>query len=178
MAGEIRRLQPSIYAFVDGNHNGGVGIVIVVQRQDGRSIKEISTTVWQVFADAGLNMLASKAAITEALARIRNILGELAALYGAIGEVDESSEVTIVHDYKGLDAWITGKWRINDPVVAEVVAACRKKIEARGLQVKFLHQPAHQSTFAIADEFVKFNSIADKLATRAAYPAEVRVRED
>ena len=55
---------------------------------------------------------------------LRNILAELTALYLALTLVPERAAVTIVHDYEGVGAWMTGRWKAKDPIVAQVVAAC------------------------------------------------------
>jgi len=31
---------------------------------------------------------------------------------------------TLVHDYNGLAEWMTGRWRMKDPV-RDIIAACR-----------------------------------------------------
>lgn len=166
LRGEGRTLAPGLWAFVDGNHEGGVGVVIVRKAQDGTTVvlDEIDTTVGEVFAGAGVATLESPAVVGEALARIRNVLAELAALYVAVGRVPAGERVTVVHDYEGVGAWLTGRWRTRDPAVAAVVEACRARIAGRSLTVEFRHQRSHQSTHAGPDEFAALNRRADALA--------------
>ena len=76
--------------------------------------------------------------------------------------------MTAVHDYEGVGAWVEGRWKAKNPIVADVVAACRALIEARRLRVRFRHQRAHESTFAGRNDFATYNTRADRLATEAA----------
>ena len=92
----------------------------------------------------GIGLLSSMKAINDALGRLRNILAELAALYLALTLVPENAAVTVVHDYEGVGAWMEGRWKAKDPVVAAVVAACRALIERRRLRVGYRHQRGHR----------------------------------
>jgi len=48
--GTLDRIPPGTFAFVDGNHRGGVGVVLVHRTAEGRPTrKEISTTLTEVF---------------------------------------------------------------------------------------------------------------------------------
>ena len=55
LGGEGVTLGPGLYAFVDGNHRGGVGVVLVRKSADGSLtlLREIATTVHEVFGRAG-----------------------------------------------------------------------------------------------------------------------------
>jgi tetratricopeptide (TPR) repeat protein len=75
--------------------------------------------------------------------------------------VPEGSDVTIVHDYEGVGAWMEGRWKTKDPVVAEIVTACRAVISQRRLLVSFRHQRGHQASWAGRDDFAHYNSRAD-----------------
>src|SRR5262249_49934733 len=81
LRGETVTLPPGVYAFIDGNHLGGVGIVFVKQRVGAPVTKEVSISVTRVFLGSRLPGLTTRAAITEALERLRNVLAELAGLY-------------------------------------------------------------------------------------------------
>ncbi len=169
LRGDGVRLTPGRYAFVDGNAMGGVGVVLVEQGEEGaRRVREIATTVYEVFAGAGIPELASRSAITAAVDRLRNVLAELGALYAALGAVPAGEAVTVVHDYAGVGAWLEGRWQVRDPLVAKVVAACRARIEERRLRPTFRHQHGHESTFAGPNDFAAYNARADALATDAA----------
>ena len=170
LRGEAVTLAPGLHAFVDGNHEGGIGVVIADKPAHGPvDVREASAlTVDEAFAGAGITGLASPAEIRAALGRIRNILAELGGLYAALSRVPDGARVTVVHDYEGVGAWMTGRWRTKDPVVTAIIAACRVRAADRGLTVAFRHQPSHRSTFAGASELVELNRRADALATDAA----------
>ena len=169
LRGEGTTLTPGLWAFVDGNHLGGVGVVIVQKVDEAQEsiLEEGGFTVVEVLAGAGIALLKSKKAINDALGRLRNVLAELAALYLALKLVPEGSDVTIVHDYEGVGAWMEGRWQAKDPVVAAVVAACRALIDRRRLRAAYRHQRGHQASWAGRDDFARYNARADALATEA-----------
>jgi len=173
LRGEGTALEPGLYAFVDGNHLGGVGVVLVERTADGEPeiLEALGLTVDQVFAGAELPSLPTRPAIAAALRRLRNVLAELAALHLALRLVPEGSALTVVHDYEGVGAWLEGRWRAKDPLVAEVVEACRALIGRRRLAVRFRHQRGHAAAWAGRDDFAHFNARADALATEAAADA-------
>jgi hypothetical protein len=167
--GEGLRLEPGRYAFVDGNAMGGIGVVLVDQPESGpASVSELATTVYAVFERAGLPSLDTRPKITAATDSLRNVLAELGALYAAVERVPPGSPLTVVHDYEGVGAWIEGRWTAKNPIVAEIVAACRGLIEARELRVRFRHQRGHESSYAGRNDFALYNARADRLATEAA----------
>ena len=170
LRGEATALTPGLWAFVDGNHRGGVGVVIVEKKHDEQEsgLEQGGFTVVEVLAGAGIPGLESAKAISAALGRLRNVLAELAALYLALKRVPEGAAVTIVHDYEGVGAWMEGRWKARDAVVAALTAACRALVEARRLRVSYRHQRGHQASWAGRDDFAHFNAVADKLATEAA----------
>jgi len=167
--GQDLKLTPGVYAFVDGNHLGGVGIVFVKQKKSGQPvIKKIFTTVDRVFAEAKLPTLHSPNAIDSELRRVRNVLAELAGLYKALDHISPNTQLTIVYDYEGVGAWLKGKWKARDPLVSEIVRACEKLIADKSLKVKYRYQRAHQSQEANHNEFAFYNGLADSLATKGA----------
>lgn len=169
LRGEGAALAPGLYAFVDGNHLGGVGVVVVdASGEEPSVVEELGLTVREVFAGGAVTSLATPKAIAAALERLRNVLAELAALYLALGLVPEGASVTVVHDYEGVGAWMEGRWKTKDPLVAEVVAACKTLAADRRLTLSFRHQRGHQSSWAGRDDFAHFNTRADALATEAA----------
>jgi ribonuclease HI len=169
LRGEGLQLEPGTYAFVDGNAMGGIGVVLVDQGQSGPvSISERALTVYDVFGRARVPSLNTRRKITAATDSLRNVLAELGALYAALEAAPPGSTLTAVHDYEGVGAWIEGRWKAKNPIVAEVVAACQALIDARGLRVRFRHQRGHESTFAGRNDFATYNARADRLATEAA----------
>jgi len=169
LRGEGLRLEPGAYAFVDGNAMGGIGVVLVEHRGgEPASVREIATTVYAVFERAGVPGLLTRAQITAAIDSLRNVLAELGALHAALEAVAPGTALTVVHDYEGVGAWLEGRWKVRNPIVADVVAACRAVIEARGLRVRFRQQRGHESTFAGRNDFAAYNARADALATEAA----------
>lgn len=169
LRGEGVVLPAGRFAFVDGNHFGGIGIVLVEQGETGPlASQEVATTVYEVFGDAGVPLLDARPKITAALDQLRNVIAELGGLYAALTRVPAGTSVTVVHDYAGVGAWMEGRWKAKDPVVADVVAACRALVAERRLTVHFRHQRGHESTFAGRNDFAAYNARADTLATRAA----------
>jgi ribonuclease HI len=169
LRGDGLRLEPGTYAFVDGNAMGGIGVVLAEQGEaGGATVRELATTVYEVFGRAGIPSLDARPKITAATNALQNILAELGGLYAAVREVPSDTAVTVVHDYEGVGAWVEGRWKTKNPIVAEVVAACRRLIEARRLTVAFRHQRGHESTFAGRNDFAAYNARADALATEAA----------
>jgi len=71
---------------------------------------------------------------------------------------------TLVHDYNGLAEWMTGRWRMKDLVVRDIIAACRLREMERELSIAFHHQRGHQAVSYI--EFARYNAQADALATQ------------
>lgn len=155
LGGEGRSLEPGTYAFIDGNHLGGIGIMMVRRADDGSTAtSEISTTVAERFPS-----------YEEHLGRLRNPLAELAAAHVALQNTG-GRVLTIVHDYQGVGAWIEGRWKVHDPVIARFVQSCQAFIRERGLTVRFQWTHGHQSG-AGGDEYAMYNARADALATKA-----------
>jgi ribonuclease HI len=169
LRGEGPALTPGLWAFIDGNHLGGVGVVIVQKTDEDQEtvVEQGGYTVVEVLAGAGIAELASKKAINDALGRLRNILAELAGLHLALTLVPERSTVTVVHDYEGIGAWMENRWKTRDAIVAALVGACRALIDRRRLRVAFRHQRGHQASWAGRDDFAHYNAKADALASEA-----------
>ena len=65
LRGEGTALTPGLWAFVDGNHLGGVGVVLVRKTDEDQEtvVEQGGYTVVEVLAGAGIPELASKKAI-------------------------------------------------------------------------------------------------------------------
>lgn len=169
LRGEGVALPSGLWAFVDGNSLGGVGVVIVDAGGEAPTVVEtLGLTVREVFAGGAVASLATPSAVAAALARLRNVLAELAALFLALRLAPEGSTLTVVHDYEGVGAWMDGRWKTKDPLVAEIVAASKALAAERRLRLAFRHQRGHQASWAGRDDFAHFNARADALATEAA----------
>ncbi len=165
--GKALILPEGVYAFVDGNHLGGVGIVFVKQRRVGPPIvKQLSTSVQTIFEETKPRVLDSPKAIDEALARLRNVLAEIAGLFKALDHIAPKTELTIVYDYEGVGAWLSDRWKARDQLVAKIISACRHLITQKSLILHFRHQPGHHSSHAGRNDFASYNAMADSLATK------------
>lgn len=170
LRGEGAALTPGLWAFVDGNHLGGVGVVLVAKTAEDEQetvVEQGGYTVMEILAGAGIPGLSTRVEVNAALERLRNVLAELAALYLALTLVPEGAAVTIVHDYEGVGAWMDGSWKARDATVAALVGACHALQAQRRLQVRYRHQRGHQSAWAGRDDFAHYNGRADALATEA-----------
>lgn len=117
----------------------------------------------EVFGSSGIAGLESRDDILAVQQQIKNILAELAGLYHVVGSIAAGTTFTLVHDYNGIAEWMTGRWRMKDPVVRDIIAACRLREMERGLKITFRHQPGHQAVSF--NEWARYNARADALAT-------------
>jgi len=160
-------LPPGVYAFTDGNDAGGIGIVFIKRSPDGRTVtREIRTTVQDVLAPLPFSLDAHHC--SEALSSLRNVLAEMTACYHALTIVHAQTSLTLVYDYLGVGSWLQRTWLPPaDPLVRQIVTACRDLIRTNTLTVSYVHQPGHRSCWAGRHEFAEFNAKADALATAA-----------
>ena len=85
LEGKEVTLTPGLFAFVDGNHFGGAGLVLVrVDAKGGHEARDFSRHVAAILDAAGL-----KLDVAAELERIRQVLAELAALLLALLEAPE-----------------------------------------------------------------------------------------
>lgn len=89
-----------------------------------------------------------------------NVAGEIYGVVRAIQEALELgySEITVYHDYEGIEAWATERWAAKKSLTQWY----QKKIKLfqQSIHVNFQKVPAHQG--------VKYNEIVDGLAKQAA----------
>lgn len=162
-------LTPGLHVFTDGNHLGGVGVVVVwmSEKPDEEPVvvTEIATSVGRIFYGGVVPALGSDEDVKAALEKSRNVLAELGGLYLALWQAPARSSLTIVHDYQGVASWMTGKWKANERVVKAIVDGCKELVKEKGLKLGFQWQKGHTSSWAGRHDLARFNSRADKLAT-------------
>jgi hypothetical protein len=162
-------LKPGLHVFTDGNHLGGVGVVIVWMSKNPSDeptvVAEIATSVRRIFYGGVVPALGSEEEVELALKKIRHVLAELGGLYLALWQAPASSAITIVHDYEGVGSWMTDKWKRNEPVVRAIVDSCKQIVEDKRLDLRFQWQRGHTSSWAGRHDPARFNARADALAT-------------
>lgn len=168
-------LAPGLHVFTDGNHHGGVGVVVVWKSKDSQEepnvVTEIATSVGRIFYGGLIPELGTDDEVQAALQKSRNVLAELGGLYLALWQAPANGKLTIVHDYEGIASWMTGKWKANEPVVRAIVAACKELVREKSLDLSFQWQKGHTSSWAGRHDLARFNGRADELATRGGSPA-------
>jgi ribonuclease HI len=132
---------------------------------DPTVVAEIATSVGRTFYGGVVPTLGSVEEVEVALNKSRNVLAELGGLYLALWQAPANSALTIVHDYEGIAAWMTGKWKANEPVVKAVVARCKQIEKDKRLDLSFHWQKGHTSSWAGRHDLARFNARADALAT-------------
>lgn len=162
-------LSPGLHVFTDGNHHGGVGVVVVWMSTNSADdpvvVTEIATSVGRIFYGGLIPELGSDEEVQLALQKSKNVLAELGGLYLALWQAPSKGTLTIVHDYEGIASWMTGKWRATEPVVKAIIAACKALVKDKGLAVDFRWQKGHTSSWAGRHDLARFNGRADELAT-------------
>ncbi len=129
------------YAFTDGSSNGGFGCVIV---------RSGETECHSDFKKPD---------------KSRNVGAELEGFLLALRSVRFGETVTIVSDYLGAAAWMTGNWKIKDPLVRSRIDEAKRIIEELSLTVRYVHHGGHQRD---RSDFTCYNELADKLASRTS----------
>lgn len=164
-------LPPGLFAFTDANAAGGIGIVIVKGSTSPDAapevLAEVSTTVHEALAGERVEGLHDAESIAQALSDLANIFSEMVALLAALSHVPEGAEMTVVYDYKGVEAFMTGEFGSKDPAIRAVVSEAHGVTRDRNLKVLFRHQRGHSSTWAGRHDYAQFNALADALASRA-----------
>jgi len=86
----------------------------------------------------------------------------------AVQRVQPNTRLTIVHDHEGVEAWLMGRWRVRDPIVAAIIAQLLARIQKANLCISFHHQRGHQADRLGLSDWIQENRRADALATQAA----------
>lgn len=165
-------LSTGLHVFTDGNSRGGVGVVVVWMGDDPTAdpavVTEISASVGHVFYDGSIPGLDDAGMVSAALEKSRNILAELGGLYLALWQAPERASLSIVHDYEGVAKWMKDEWKIKDAVSEAVIGACKEIVEKKELELEFVWQKGHTSSYAGRHDLARFNGRADKLASAGA----------
>jgi viroplasmin len=102
-------LKPGLHVFTDGNHRGGVGVVIVWMSEnpsdDPTVVAEIATSVRRIFYGGVVPALGSEEEVEVALKKSRHVLAELGGLYLALWQAPANSAVTIRADAVAAGGW-------------------------------------------------------------------------
>lgn len=163
-------LEPGLHVFTDGNHHGGVGVVVVWKSEDLEEeptvVTEIATSVGRIFYGGLIPELGTDDEVQAALQESKNVLAELGGLFLALWQAPAKGKLTIVHDYEGIASWMTGKWKAKEPVVRAIVGACKELVRGKSLVLGFQWQKGHTSSWAGRHDLARFNARADELATR------------
>jgi ribonuclease HI len=125
---------------VDGSYQNGVTTYGCVIRKNGKVIKELSGIVDEVEVDGSYQ-----------------VAGEIKAVKEAVNWCFENSinEVTIYHDYNGLEMWAKGIWKTKKPVSISYSEFMRNVTT----KINWVKIESHTG--------VKWNEYADKLAKNA-----------
>lgn len=125
---------------VDGSFQKGITTFGCVIRKDGRVIKEISGIVDEIEVDGSYQ-----------------VAGEIKAVKEAVKWCIENNihEITLYHDYSGLEMWAKGVWKSKKPVSREY-SGFMKKVK---INIKWVKIESHSG--------VKWNEYADNLAKNA-----------
>ena len=136
-------MKNEVFAYVDGSFNSSYGVY-------GCGV---------VISNNGQIHEKNYATYNEDFAKLRNIAGECEAskyaMYYAL--TNNIPEITIYHDYVGVGAWCTGKWKANPDYTQEYRAFYQKV--SQKVKVNFVKVKGHSG--------VELNERADKLAKDA-----------
>ena len=129
---------------VDGSYQNGVTTFGCVIRKNGKVVKELSGVVGEIEVDGS-----------------HQVAGEIKAVIEAVRWCINKSikEITIYHDYNGLEMWAKGIWKTKKPV-SKAYAEFMKKVS---INIKWVKIESHTG--------VKWNEYADKLAKNASKSA-------
>lgn len=124
---------------------------------DGSYTPKTNTpTYGVVFINNGQENRYSGIVEDKSLYSMRNVAGEIEAAIKAmeIAKISGIKKLTIYHDYNGISAWCTGKWKTNK--------AGTKKYKdlydqiKKHMDIKFIHVKGHSGDY--------YNNLADSLA--------------
>lgn len=88
----------------------------------------------------------------------RQVVAEIFALYKAILFLSENNikKALIYYDYKGIENWIKGTWKVKNKEIANIVDIINKEILKNKIEISFVKITSHTGDY--------FNELVDKLA--------------
>ncbi len=94
--------------------------------------------------------------------KTRQVIGEIYSFYKAILFAKENGfkNIRINYDYIGIEAWVSGRWKLKDPDLIEIITKAKEIIENSKIEIIFNKINSHQGNY--------FNEFVDKLAKEAA----------
>jgi ribonuclease HI len=142
------------------------------QHDGGRGMTEATTDQYEIYVDGSFEhgtasygvVILKNSQFQAALFGIattdpehRQVGGEISAVAEALCWCDRHKvpAVTIYHDYEGLEAWATGRWRAEKEITQEYAKLVRKS----GVQITWRKVTSHAGTL--------WNEKADQLAKQA-----------
>ena len=122
---------------VDGSYQDGITTYAAIIRKNGKIIEELSGIVDVVDVDGSYQVAGEIKAVTE-------------AIYWCEG--NNVKEITLYHDYNGLEYWATGKWKTKK----KVSKAYSEFMKHTDINIKWVKIESHTGA--------KWNEYADRLA--------------
>lgn len=88
----------------------------------------------------------------------RQVLAEIYALYKAILFLVEKDikKALIYYDYKGIENWIKGIWKVKNKEIADIVDRINEEIKNNRIEISFVKIASHTGDY--------FNELVDKMA--------------
>lgn len=88
----------------------------------------------------------------------RQVIAEIYALYKSMVYIKDMkiSDIYLFYDYKGIEAWINGTWKVKDKNISQIVGNIKIILYEQKINIKFIKVDAHSGDY--------FNEVVDKLA--------------
>lgn len=94
--------------------------------------------------------------------KTKQVIAEIYALYKSLIWLNENNiiQASIYYDYKGIEKWINGDWKVKSKNIEDIIHKIKKLILEKNLNLKFIKIEAHRGDY--------FNELVDKLAKKAS----------